>query len=218
MAYIPLHRNAKNIVGQRYGRLIALGAVDRRKTPNGTQLLWKCQCDCGAFTSVTSTDLKNGNTKSCGCLMRQINAGSHRTHGKTETPEYNAWEMMKVRCKPNHKQAKDYFERGIRVCERWNNSFVDFLSDIGDRPSPKHSLDRRDNDKGYEPGNVHWVTRGQQMQNRRNSHIATAFGETKPLAAFFPNGSKHPNYAKTRARFGYGWPHEKIILMGLLGR
>lgn len=88
---------------------------------------------------------------------------------KTETlysiPEYRAWRHMRQRCSPTFKHSKWYFERGISVCERWD-SYANFLSDMGNKPSPKHSLDRINNDRGYSPKNCRWATSKQQSENK----------------------------------------------------
>lgn len=105
-------------------------------------------------------------------------------HGEWRSSEYSAWLSMKARCyndkHPNHKY---HGGRGISVCERWRYSFVAFLADVGRKPTPAHTLDRwPDNDGNYEPGNVRWATRHEQMQNLRNNHNITALGETLSLS------------------------------------
>jgi hypothetical protein len=86
----------------------------------------------------------------------------------TNTPEYNAWCMMRARCgNPKNNSYHNYGGRGIKVCERWASSFESFLADVGRKPSPKHSLDREENNGDYEPGNVRWSTRRTQTLNRR---------------------------------------------------
>lgn len=92
---------------------------------------------------------------------------------KSSTPEYIAWSAARSRCNnPNNENYPRYGGRGIKMCERWFNSFETFLTDMGSRPSPEHSLDRRDNDGNYEPGNCHWVTLLEQARNRsNNTHV-----------------------------------------------
>lgn len=160
---------------KKYGRLTLLTCLE------GRYITWKCICDCGNEVKVRASCLASGNTKSCGCLQKdavsktgKINKGNkHRqTHGMTKTPEYDAWRHMKDRCSnPNVKNYKNYGERGIIICQRWLNSFENFLEDMGPKPFPKilYSLDRIDNDGNYEPGNCKWSTRSQQQRNRRNS-------------------------------------------------
>ncbi len=102
--------------------------------------------------------------------------------GLSRSPEYRAWQHMKSRCSnPRHHQYPRYGGRGIRVCARWLASFADFLDDMGPRPSPRHSLERRDNDGPYCPENCTWATAVQQMRNRRNTRFVTV---TMPLAAW----------------------------------
>jgi len=96
------------------------------------------------------------------------------THGMTRTPEYRSWLDMKARCfNPNHKNYLDYGGRGITVCDRWKNSFQNFLADMGSRPTAKHSLDRIDNNADYSPENCKWSTKAEQVNNRRSNHLIT---------------------------------------------
>lgn len=98
-------------------------------------------------------------------------------------PEYRHWINMISRCEYDHPQYEaSYQSRGISVCLRWRSSFAAFLDDVGRRPSPNHSLDRIDNDRGYEPGNVRWATQTEQMRNVRYNRIVDAFGQRMTLA------------------------------------
>lgn len=102
---------------------------------------------------------------------------------QSETTEYRSWCHMKTRCYNSAIEAyPNYGGRGIKVCDRWRNSFTNFLADMGPKPSPKHSLDREDNHGNYEPGNCKWSTRAEQSNNRRNNQYITAFGQTKNIA------------------------------------
>lgn len=105
-------------------------------------------------------------------MIGQRTGASRESHGMYKTPEYTAWESMIRRCHSSGwKRYADYGGRGIRVCDRWRSSFVAFYESIGPRPSALHSLDRIDNDGHYEPSNVRWATRAQQMRNRRNTKV-----------------------------------------------
>jgi len=90
-----------------------------------------------------------------------------RSHGVADMPEWEAWSMMRRRCySRNRKDYAQYGGRGIRVCRRWRYNFRAFLADMGLRPSPKHSLDRKDGKKGYNPKNCRWATQQEQVENR----------------------------------------------------
>lgn len=134
--------------------------------------LWLC--DCGKQKSIPMVRVKSGNAKSCGCLKLKHGASA----GGKKTPEYTAWLAMHARCNATKgRDASAYRDRGITVCKRWS-VFENFLADMGAKPSRGHSLDRRDNDKGYSPDNCHWATSEQQLCNRRASIVWHIKGET----------------------------------------
>lgn len=157
----------QDITGKRFHRLVALARI-----PTFTgKTLWLCRCYCGNEGVVEAGNLKSGATKSCGCLKREQMATlgmKNRTHGEARSPEFRAWYGMKQRC--YHEKDNRYLlygARGITVCDHWRNSFDNFLSDMGRRPSDVHSLDRINNDGNYDPSNCRWATRSQQNRNRR---------------------------------------------------
>lgn len=152
----------KCLIGQRFGQLLVLRRAGRTK---GRQTRWLCQCDCGKETVVVRGNLTTGHTQSCGCL--HATAGGEG-RGAGTTPEYVAWRAAINRCE-NKKDKKypDYGGRGIRVWSGWRGDYMAFLGHVGRRPSADHSLDRIDNSKGYEPGNVRWATKIEQASNRR---------------------------------------------------
>ena len=163
---------ALDLTGHTYGRLLVLSRHPERTKAGKIQ--WICRCACGTVTVVRRNNLRSGNTASCGCLFRGATAGrathGHRVAGKS-TPEYRAWRSMKTRCLvPTSRSYPGYGGRGIKVCQRWVESFDAFLADVGSRPSADLSLDRIDNDGDYEPGNVRWATRSQQQRNKRRSN------------------------------------------------
>lgn len=148
-------------VGERNGRLVLVQKIGPK--------LWLAQCDCGNSHEL---DAGTFNTKSCGCLkremMREVASLRFKTHGWKGKPEHYTWAAMISRCtNPSHPAFKNYGGRGISVCDEWRRDFSAFIEHIGPRPSNDHSLDRIDNERGYEPGNVRWATRGEQAKNRR---------------------------------------------------
>lgn len=142
---------------------------------------WNCICQCGNPAIVSGRLLRRGMTKSCGCFQREISSIINSTHKNARhghiSSEYRTWSSLKNRCNnPNDPAWLRYGGRGIRVSEVWNNSFEQFLSDMGKRPSSVYSLDRIDNDGNYSAENCRWATREQQMNNTRQNIILTAFG------------------------------------------
>jgi hypothetical protein len=160
----------KDIIGQRFGRLVVLGREPNRRD---NRTLWLARCDCGAEKVVVGHQLRSGSTTSCGCLHSEDLAERNRvnaTHGLRNSPLYNTWKNMIDRCvNPKNKRWENYGGRGIAVCDRWSDSVTDFhndiLAEIGPRPAGK-SIDRKDNDGNYEPGNVRWATPKEQRNNR----------------------------------------------------
>jgi len=125
----------------------------------------------------------NNYNQSCGCAYAEFITNTHITHGQSKTKTYKLWAAMKARCNPtdiHHRQR--YYNRGISVCPRWQ-LFINFLADMGECP-PGLTLDRIDNDKGYEPGNCRWTTPSQQGRNRSNCRFLTFNGKTQTVSAW----------------------------------
>ena len=153
------------MIGRVFGKLTvqSLGAP-YRPSKGQSQRQWLCKCECGATTQVRTGHLTAGTTKSCGCSQ------APRKHLQSRTPTYQLWSSMKQRClNQNAPEYRSYGGRGIKVCREWQDSFTQFSTDVGPRPSPVHELDRIDNDGHYEPGNVRWATRAEQCANTRKT-------------------------------------------------
>lgn len=135
--------------------------------------VWRCSCTCGKMVTVKEKDLRRAKVSSCGCLppisRSTRNYGeSFVTHGMSGSSEWHAWVNLRQRCNnTNNVNYKDYGGRGIKVCDRWNTSFENFIADMGRKPDPKLSIDRIKTDGDYEPGNCRWATAKQQYDNRR---------------------------------------------------
>jgi hypothetical protein len=217
MKRIKLPPRSPDLTGQKFGKMTALFPVDDGTIRKNNPTHWMCRCDCGTEKSAKGYSLKTGQTTSCGCLKRErgiIFGTKSATHGMRFTPEWRAWVKMRERCYDKNNAHFDLWGgRGIIVCDRWRYAFENFFSDLGRRPSSDHSIDRFPNQNGnYEPGNVRWATRVEQMQNKRDNVMVTAFGRTASLAAFLQSGSKSPNYQALYRRIVLqGWAPEAAI-------
>lgn len=164
-----------DLVGCRFSRLYVAGIHDRGVS--GAR--WKCICDCGRMKIVYGTALRNGRTKSCGCIN---GVDGLWKHGRISSPEYRSWDGMIQRCtNPNAKGYMEYGGRGIRVCDEWRD-FRKFFSDMGERPSPFHSLDRINVNGNYEHGNCRWATIAMQRNNTRRNLVVCIAGRSDTLA------------------------------------
>ena len=159
-----------DMMGVRVGRLTVVGRAAGRRT--GTT--WLARCECGNEVEVLGANLRNGNSKSCGCLRSDKAKLTNLKHGRAHTLAYKRWESIKQRTSNSKNPSyRNYGGRGISMFPEWFGSFDAFLAGVGECPGSEFSLDRIDNDGNYEPGNVRWATRSQQMLNRRPIKRAT---------------------------------------------
>lgn len=173
------------------------------KSKRGTPI-WRCDCECGNSKDVLASNLRAGCSKSCGCLIKEITSKRSKTHGERNSPEYATWQGMKNRClNQGCDQFHNYGGRGIKVCERWS-SFSNFLSDMGRKPSAKHSIDRLNVDGDYCPDNCRWATSKEQQNNRRNNKLLTVNGEVKNASEWAVQFSISPHAIYERLKRGWG--------------
>ena len=156
-----------NLKGHRFGKLIVVGEFK----VIGKVSYWLCRCDCGNSKFVRMGNLTSGNSTTCGCIQKIINAERGRkqltTHGMTKSREFKTWQSIQQRCyNKNDDHYKNYGGRGIKVCSRWIDSFLNFYDDMGRRPEGK-SIDRINNDGDYTPENCKWSTPKEQRNNQR---------------------------------------------------
>lgn len=164
-------RKALELRGKRFGRLTVLKRTGRDK---GGNVFWLCQCDCGNIKEIRGMSLKPGGTQSCGCFQKEEMSKTKIKHGHKAngiaTKTYKAWQAIHQRCNnPNSPAYEDYGGRGITVCEQWN-TFENFLEDMGEGPEGL-TIDRKDNDGNYEPGNCRWATPKEQNRNTNRTKL-----------------------------------------------
>jgi hypothetical protein len=165
----------QDISGMRFGRLVAIERVENKYGRSQ----WRFRCDCGNETISSANNVKRGVTNGCGCLQREMTIAMNYKHGMNQrgkrSSEYGTWAAMVQRCtNRNDKHWKDYGGRGIEIYRPWRESFECFFQHIGERPSPQYSLDRKNNEYGYFPGNVRWATWSEQNLNKRQSELKIA--------------------------------------------
>ncbi len=197
-----------DLTGKKINNFTVLSRAPNDKS-GGTR--WNCLCECGKEFSNWAANISKNKVKSCGCWRKKMAGTYSITHGMSHTKEHKAWLHLRERCNnPKDPMYPNYGGRGIKVCKRWQNSFINFFNDVGLAPSKKHSIDRIDNNQDYKPGNCKWSTSFEQARNRRNNRLFSFNGETKCL----------PEWAEIyglKSRFLYkrvvtnGWSIEKAL-------
>ncbi len=175
-----------DLTGKKIGRLSVIKFSHSRLYGNRKLGIWQCLCECGNIVNVTGKCLRSGESQSCGCYRDDMRLESVKTHGHSGggelRSEYNTWQNIKQRCSnPNRKCSQHYVGKGIKVCKRWLNSFENFISDMGPKPSPKHTIERNRNNLGYSPSNCRWATRKEQYRNTGRNVWITYNGKKQIL-------------------------------------
>lgn len=195
-----------DLTGKRFGRLTV---IEKNHVGSHRTIFWKCKCDCGEFAIVRGKSLKSGNTKSCGCLIRDR---KNVKHGYRHTRLYNIWSGIKARCYNQSSHAyKRYGERGISMCLEWLNNFESFyMWSINNGYSESLSIDRIDVNGNYDPSNCRWATSSQQSNNKRNNILITLNGVTLNLQKWCNQLHIKRSTVNTRVRV-CGWTYEKAL-------
>lgn len=182
-----------DITGRKYGRWTVIG----RGPDIGKNKAWFCHCECGNERLIQYSALSCGYSKSCGCLRKELFAV--RSKSRSKSPEYNTWLLMIRRCYNSGDEAfKNYGARGVTVSDDWRFSFDKFLEDMGRRPSPELTIERRDNSKGYTKKNCYWGTREDQGNNRRgNVLVVLKDGREMTVAQAIKELKLKPNTVRT---------------------
>lgn len=191
-------------IGKRFGRVTVISQP--RPSQNSGSSSVDCRCDCGDVRPYYISNLARQNEPMCPvCRLK-----SRPSKGGSGHPLYNIWKGIIQRCEnPHHTHFADYGARGIVMCPRWREDFFAFVADVGERPSPSHTLDRKDNDRGYEPGNVGWATQAAQMNNTRKTVTISWRGRTYTLSeAMEVTGLDRATLAW---RIKRGWAAERIM-------
>tara|TARA_R110000824_G_C15021618_1_gene658444 strand:+ start:213 stop:800 length:588 start_codon:yes stop_codon:yes gene_type:complete len=182
----------------KYGRLTLVGAEGLTRDKH------ECLCDCGKTVFVKLNSLRSGGTKSCGCLHSEAVSKALKKHGAARTTEYASWQLLKDRCHNKNNRTYSYYGgKGISVCDRWINSFENFISDMGMKPSKSHSIERIKGDLDYCPENCKWASKKEQVRNRSNTKKVKYKGVEKPLAEWCEILGL--DYNNTNKRIWRGW-------------
>lgn len=209
--------------GQRFGRVVILREGERR---NGKRIVW-CRCECGTERELTVHGLRVGRTKSCGCYHREVSAKLGRTarllhgesthRGRRGSQEYNIWKGMRDRCsRPGNKSYRVYGARGITVCDRWRSSFLNFLADMGRRPTRLHSIERIDSNGNYERSNCRWATPVEQGNNTSRNRILEIDGERLTIAQWSMRSGIPSGHIWNRLHLG--WSVQEAVFRPALTR
>jgi len=199
-------KKTTNLIGQTFGALVVTGFAFRNKH---SQVEWQCHCQCGNEVIIPTGSLTQGLTKSCKCLRSKSISDNLAVHGMSGTKVYRKWKALNQRCNdPNSAGFPMYGARGIKVCERWRK-FENFYADMGDMPTPQHTVDRIDSNGDYCPGNCRWATMKQQQNNKSTNRVITHNGQSMTLAEWCE--TLNLPYERIRGRLRNGFSFEEAV-------
>lgn len=219
--YTVIHgiRISKDFTPETFGRLTTLGPKFRLSSPNtkARHTVQVYACSCGNITLCAVINVQAGRTQSCGCLNDESRVASNTKHGHTSGGKwsltYSSFTSMKQRCYYSESNRYCmYGERGIVICDRWMcpiNGFLNFMEDMGPRPSRKHSIERDDVDGNYCPENCRWATAEEQARNKRNNINLTYKDKTQCISAWAEEMGIKPVTVNTRIKSG--WSVEEAL-------
>lgn len=166
-----------NLIGLKFDKLTV---IERGNNLSNGKATWICVCDCGKRKekSVTTSDLRSGKVKSCGCLYKESNKNRNKKHGDSNTRLYHIWAGMKARCDNMHNIVYYcYGGRGITYCNEWRD-YVNFKNwALNNGYNDRLTLERKDVNDNYYPENCCWATMKEQQNNRRNTVYININGE-----------------------------------------
>lgn len=186
--------------------------IERAGSTKAGDAVWLCECKCGTRKTVLGKGLRNGTSKSCGCMKKELMSKRRFIHGKHETRLYRIWHHMILRTtNKNEKSYKYYGERGITVYKEWRESFAEFEKwAIENGYAENLTIDRIDNSKGYSPDNCRWATRKVQSNNTRRNYYLTYKGETKTISEWAEKTGISKGTLRRRI-IELGWSVEKAL-------
>jgi hypothetical protein len=207
-----------DLTGMKFGRLTVLRQSGYCKNGKKKQSQWECICDCGKIVNKPVSSIKQGKTKSCGCLFGDVMKATFVKHGETGTRLYEIWSHMRRRClRPSDPAYKNYGGRGIAACKEWDDYTVFREWALSHGYADNLTIDRKDNDGNYEPSNCKWSTMKEQSNNRRSNHLLTLGGITKNINQWSESIGIGRTVIKGRIN-NYGWSAEKTLMKPIKGR
>lgn len=199
------HKRTKDLHGMTFGRWTVQSFAGYLLDGNKGRIepFWWCLCACGTRKRLRSHTLIGKQTLSCGCRRADVTRAVNTRHGQLHTKLYKTWQSMHARCRnPYNPSYQHYGGRGITVCLAWQD-FLTFAADMGQPPTPRHTLERRNTEGHYEPGNCLWATQKVQQRNRRNNRWLVCFGERRILQDWAEHVGIDPGTISDRLKRGW---------------